>query len=250
MLKLYARLAGLAARRALRGWPIAIALLLYAVLLQIARAALEPSGMLGGFLVGFAMAFLASSYLHLLSLAVAGRPIRPADFRDSFGARFWDVVSVLFALWVIELGFGVVTANAGSRGEIVMVLVGLTMAVFFNPVPELIYLGEGRLRSFGLLLESARFISARWPEWLGPNILLAGVVLAPTGFLHRGPVAMHLLTMQQLFSLDGLVRTVTVIPLWLAPIMLMFITWAMVFRGLLFLELASKNVRRPRKWPP
>jgi hypothetical protein len=131
-----------------------------------------------------------------------------------------------------------------------MVLVSLTMAVFFNPVPELLYFGQGRVRSFALLVESAKFISAHWPEWLAPNALFAGAILAPTGILQGGPFAAHLLTVQALFSLDGLVHTVMAIPLWLAPVMLLFITWAMVFRGLLFAELSSGAARRQRKWPP
>ncbi|HVZ86516.1 MAG TPA: hypothetical protein VHG72_06085 [Polyangia bacterium] len=249
MLKLYARLAGRSVRLALRGWPAAVALLLYATALQIAGGLLGQLGMVGGFLVGFVIAFLISSYLHLLSLTVAGRPIRLADFRESFGARFWDVVSVLFAIWIIELVVGLATANAGPRGEIVTVLVGLTMVVFFNPVPELIYLGNGQVRSFALLLAAARFISAHWPEWLAPTALMAAVVLAPTGLIHHGPLAARLLTMQMLFSLDGLVATVLAIPLWLKPFMLIFITWAMVFRGLLFAELASGTNRRRRAWP-
>ena len=89
-------------------------------------------------------AFLISSYLHLVWLAVAGRKIGFGDLRDSFMAHFWDVVSVMFAIWIIQLVVGILTRDAGDRGTIVVILVDLTMVVFFNPVPELIYLGQGR----------------------------------------------------------------------------------------------------------
>jgi hypothetical protein len=248
MFKIYGRLAAQSVRLALRGWPAAVALLVYAIVFQLSEGLLGQLGMVGGFITGFVIAFLISSYLHLLSLVVAGRPIRLADFRESFGARFWDVVSVLFALWIIELGVGVLTSGAGERGQIVMVLVGLAMAVFFNPVPELIYLGEGRVRSFALLGAAARFISAHWPEWLGPSALFAAAILVPSGLMQGGPFAARLLSMQALFSMQGLVVTVLVIPNWLKPIMLIFITWAMVFRGLLFVELATGRSRRMRQW--
>ena len=52
------------------------------------------------------VAFLGSSYLHLISLAVAGRKIGFGDFRESFMAHFWDVISVMFATWVIQLVVG------------------------------------------------------------------------------------------------------------------------------------------------
>jgi hypothetical protein len=248
MLKLYARLAGRAVRLAVRGWPAGVALLLYATVLQLARGFLAQLGIAGGFLLGFVVAFLISSYLHLLSLVVADRRIGLADIRESFGARFWDVVSVLFALWVIQLLVAVLISGAGERGRIIGVLVGLTMVVFFNAVPELIYLARGQVRSFALLMESGRFISAHWPEWLGPTALMAAVVLAPFGLVQNGTVAERLLNMQSLFSLDGIVLVVVAMPLWLKPLLLLFITWAMVFRGLLFAALVSGAARK-RTWP-
>jgi len=248
MLKLYARLAGRSVRLAVRGWPAGVALLFYATVLQLARGALAQLGIAGGFLLGFVVAFLISSYLHLLSLAVSDRRIRLLDVRESFGARFWDVVSVLFALWVIQLLVELVTSGAGDRGRIVVVLVGLTMVVFFNAVPELIYLARGQVRSFALLMESGRFISAHWPEWLGPTALIAAVLLAPFGLIQHGTAAERLLNLQSLFSLDGLVLVILAMPLWLKPIMMLFLTWAMVFRGLLFAALASGTARK-RPWP-
>jgi hypothetical protein len=252
MLKLYARLAGKAIRLSLRGWPAAVVLPLYATLLQLAGGLLGPigggGGMIGGLLLWIVVAFLASSYLTLVSLAVAGRKIGLGDFRQSFLAHFGDVISVMFATWVIQLVASVVARSFGDRGTIIFVLVDLTMVVFFNPIPEMIYLGGGRTRSFGLLMEAARFITAHWPEWLAPSIVIAAVLLAPTGLIQHGPLAMRLLAFQSLFSLDGLTATVNRIPLLLKPLMLIFLNWAMVFRGLLFTELTLR-VRRPRPWP-
>ena len=248
MLKLYARLAGKAIRLALRGWPAAVVLPLYAALLQIGGGLLAPMGMIGGFLLAFLLAFLASSYLHLVSLAVAGRKIGFSDFRESFLAHFGDVISVMFATWVIQLVVSMVARSFGDRGTIIFVLVDLTMVVFFNPIPEMIYLGGGRTRSFGLLMEAGRFITAHWPEWLAPSVLMAAVLLAPTGLIQHGPLAMRLMAFQSLFSLDGLMATLDRIPLLLKPFILIFLSWAMVFRGLLFTEL-SFCVRRSRPWP-
>ncbi len=247
MLKLYARLAGKAIRLALRGWPAAVVLPVYATLLAMASVRLGQN-LVGGFLVSIGVALLISSYLHLISLAVAGRKIGLGDLRDSFLAHFLDVISVLFVTWLIQYAVSGATSDLGERGKIVFILVDLTMVVFFNPVPELIYLAQGQVRSVGLLMESARFVSAHWPEWLAPSALMAAVVLAPTGMIHRGPVAETVLSLQNVFSLNGLALTILTIPLWLAPVMMLFITWAMVFRGLLFTELTSR-VRRPRPWP-
>jgi hypothetical protein len=248
MLKLYARLATRALRLAVRGWPAGVALLLYATVFQAASVKLAALGQVGGFVLGFVMAFLLSSYLHLVSLAVTDHRIGLNDVRESFLARFWDVVSVLFAVWVIQLLVAFVTSGAGDRGAIIAVLVDLTMAVFFNAVPELIYLVRGQVRSFGLLMASGRFITEHWPEWLGPTVLMGAVILAPFGLVQTGSAAERMLRLQSLFSIEGIVQVVLAMPLWLKPIMLLFITWAMVFRGLLFAALASGTARK-RPWP-
>jgi hypothetical protein len=248
MLKLYARLAGKALRLAVRGWPAAVVLPIYATALAIATRQAMGLGIVGGFVLTIVAAFFISSYLHLVWMAVEGRKIGFDDVRSSFLAHFMDVISVMFATWIIQLAVSVVTRGAGDRGIIVAILVDLTMVVFFNPVPELIYLGGGRVRSFALLAESGRFISAHWPEWLAPSALFAAVVLVPSGMIHRGPLAAMLLSFQAFFSLEGLELAVLRVPLWVAPFVALFINWAMVFRGLLFSELAS-GVRRRRPWP-
>jgi fumarate reductase subunit D len=78
--------------------------------------------------------------------------------------------------------------------------------------------------------------------------LMAAILLAPFGLIQHGTAAERLLNMQSLFSLDGLVLVIVAMPLWLKPIMLLFLTWAMVFRGLLFAALASGTARK-RPWP-
>jgi hypothetical protein len=245
MLKLYARLAGKSIRLAVRGWPAAVVLPIYTTLTVILTVRFGQD-LMGQLLVSIGVALLVSSYLHLISLAVGGQKIRFSELRDSFLAHFWDVIVVLFVTGLIQYLAAGTIHDYGERGKIIFVLVDLTMVVFFNAVPEVIYLGASR--SIGVVLESARFISAHWPEWLAPTALMAAVFLAPTGMIHRGPVAETVLSLQGLFSLNGLALALLAIPTWLKPIMMLFFSWAMVFRGLLFIELTSR-VRRPRSWP-
>jgi hypothetical protein len=242
ILRLYGRLAGKALRLALRAWPVALLVFVYTIAAQVVSGLLAPYGMVGGFAAGFVIAALVSSYLHLLSVTVGGRPPGLADLKQSFGARLWDVLSVLFALWVIDIAVTLVTRGMGPQGAIVQVMVGLTMAVFLNPVPELIYLGSSR--SFALLADSGRFISKYGLEWLIPNLILGALVLFPTGLLNAPELGAKLIRLQSLFSLTGIAQLVSRIPLVLAPVMLLFLHWAMVFRGLLFEALASGGSAR------
>jgi len=241
-LRLYGREAVRAARLGARAWPVAFSLLLYAALIQLCATLVAPLGLAGGFLMGFVAAACISSYLHLLSLAVDGSKVTFRDLKQSFGARFWDVVSVLFAFWIIDFILAALTRSMGDKGAIVRVLAGLAMTVFFNPVPELLYRGSSR--SFGLLADAGRFISKHGIEWLLPNLIIAAALLAPTGVLHRSEMGARVLEVQKVFTPGGLAGVVGSVPLWLMPLLLLAIHWAMVFRGLLYGALVSGAARR------
>ncbi|HVR64197.1 MAG TPA: hypothetical protein VMU50_19995 [Polyangia bacterium] len=238
--RMYARTAAEAARLAVRAWPLALALPAYGGLLIAVLLLTSSLGVVGGIAAGFGMAAIGSSYLHLLALAVSDRRIGGSDIKESFGARIWDVVSVMFAFWIINLLVGALVSTA-PKGPIIAVLIGLAMAVFFNPVPELLY--QSATRSFALLIEAARFISARGLEWLFPNLILGVVLLLPTGVLGAGvPMGERVLRLTELFSIAGLLKTILG-SLVFAPLLLVFLHWAMIFRGLLFRALTSGGGR-------
>jgi hypothetical protein len=221
-------------------------LVLYAGIFMVAGRVTAPLGMIGGFLLGFVLAACFSSYIHLISQVVSGSKIRWGDLRQSFGARFWDVISVLFAFWIINLILTQVLAPAaGAKAPIVIALGGLAMAVFFNPVPELLY--QGSTRSFQLLLESGRFVSRYGLEWLIPNVLFAVALLAPLGLL-QGPMGLVVLNVSALLSPDnggmGIYGLFSRAPIYLQLPMLMFVHFVMVFRGLLFAELTKGGARQ------
>ncbi|MGD0838255.1 MAG: hypothetical protein ABSB49_16580 [Polyangia bacterium] len=238
MLNLLRDVTLLAAHRALRTWPVAISFLVYAAILVAAATALAPLGMIGGMVLGLVMAACWSSYLELAAQAVAGSRIRLSwpEFRRTFAARIWDVVSVMFAFWIISLLMG--PALRGPDGERVAAVFGLAVAFFFNAVPELLY--QGHSRSFALLLDSGRFMIAHPVVWLLPNLVFAALLLLPTGRLAVARPAELLLVFANTFSSPlGLVGMVTAWPIWTWPLILFGLHYAMVFRGLLFQQLTS-----------
>lgn len=242
MLELYRRTAALALRRAVKAWPVAFSLALYAVVMSLAMVLLAPLGIVGGILVGLVFAACLSGYLHLLSQAVMGSRLTLDDLHRGFVARFWDVVSVLFAFWIISFVASMVVRGAGPSGAAISAIIGLSMAFFFNVVPELLYLGQSR--SFALLADSARFVMKEPLTWFLPNVIFAAVMLAPTGALRVERPAELLLVFTSVFSPRGLVAAATGLPLWAIPLLLLFVHYVMVFRGLLYLELESGNPRQ------
>ena len=244
--RLYGETAVQAVRRGARAWPVIFSLVLYAGIFMVVGQLVGPLGRAGGFILGLVLAACFSSYIHLMSQVVSGSKVGFADLRQSFGARFWDVVSVLFAFWIIDLILTQVIAPAsGPKGPIVIALGGLAMAVFFNPVPELLY--QGSSRSFQLLMESGRFISTHGLEWLLPNVLFAIGLLAPLGMLH-GPAGLIVLNISAVLSPNndgmGLYALFSRAPIYLQLPMLVFVHFVMVFRGLLFGALTRGGLRQ------
>jgi hypothetical protein len=241
MLALFRHVTGLALKRAAKSWPLAIGLVLYGLAMMLATVPLMRLGIVGGFLLSFVIAACFSSYLTLLADAVAGVPLRFAMLKSSFGARLWDVVSVMFAFWVISLATDVVVRGAGAKGPAIAAIVGITIAFFFNAVPELLYLG--RSRSFELLMESGRFVMANPFAWFAPNLLFGLVLLAPSGALlairHPGELV---LALQGLASPTTVAAVLLEQRLWAVPL-LFFLHFVMVFRGILFQELRSGSAR-------
>jgi hypothetical protein len=238
MLSLYRQVTVEAARRAISAWPVALSLVVYAILVVAAMIVLAPLGIIGGLLGGFVIAACWSSYLELLSQVVAGSKFRLRwdDFRRTFFARFWDVISVMFAFWIIS--FLTTPFVRGPSGPAAAAIIGFAMAFFFNPVPELLY--QGNSRSFGLLLESARFMFRFPVVWLLPNILLAALGLFASGRLDvKHPAELLILFGSTFSSPAGIAGIFIGLPVWALPIALFVLHYGMIFRGLLFRALIS-----------
>jgi hypothetical protein len=238
MLSLYRQVTVDAGRRAIAAWPVALSLVVYAVVLVAAFIAFAPLGTVGGLLVGLVMAACWSSYLELISQAVAGTKIRIRwdDFKRTFLVRFWDVISVMFAFWIIS--FLTTPLTRGANGPAAAGVIGFAMAFFFNPVPELLY--QGSSRSFSLLLDSARFMFRFPVVWLLPNIVFAALGIAASGRVTVNHPAELLILFGNTFSSPmGIAAIFTGLPLWALPIALFILHYVMIFRGLLFRELSS-----------
>lgn len=243
MLKIYADVAVLAARRAARSWLAAVSIPVYVLAIMLAAQLVAPLGMIGGIIIGFVAAACLGAYLSLLASAVAGTQIRLADLKKGLRA-LWDVMSVGFALWIISLLVKVVVGAAGDKGPAVAGVFSLAVAIFLNVVPELIY--SSRNRSFALLKESATWIMANPFAWFPPNLLFAFAFLWSVGALSFSSPGALLVNLAALGS-GGFLSLIVASPLWKAPLLIVFLHYVMVFRGLLFQELSTGS-RRMREF--
>ena len=216
-LALYRKAFRRAAELTLANWPVAASVFVYALAMSASAVFASMLGLLGGFLVSLVWAACAGSFLYLVEMMVRTARVSLDDFRRSFGAYLWDVVGVTFLCWLF---FAVVTPALVTlpQGRALMLGLELALFVFFNAVPELMYLG--RCSSLELLRESYAFISENWIEWF-PATLAVGALVYVVGTL---PLAGALAWLK-----TGVVA--------------LLIYFAMVVRGLLFLELHGTSRR-------
>jgi hypothetical protein len=238
VLSLYGQVAVETGWRMVKSWPALLALPVYPLIFYAALMLTGSAGIIGSILMSFVIAACWSSYLELISQAVAGARFQLdwKEFKRTFSARFWDVVSVMFVFWLIQLFAQPLTM--GRNGAALSAIIGLAIAFFFNAVPELLY--QGNSRSFALLTDSARFITEHPVAWLFPNVLLAAVLFWMTGglaFFH--PVAILVAFGNTFSSPMGVIGLLLRFPLWAIPLVLVVAHTAMIFRGVLFRELSA-----------
>ena len=217
---LYRRVFGRAAALIARNWPVLGSLFLYTFVLRVALEFVPLLGFIGGMLFSLLWAGCVGSFLYLVEMMVRTSRVSLEDLRRSAGAYLWDVVGVTFVVW---LGFRLVSMvlSGTPQGPILFLCVQLIVMVFFNAVPELIYLG--RASSFELLRQSYVFIGDNWIEWFPATGALAMLVLA----LASVPADSFPLALAK------------------AAVVALLVAYAMVVRGLLFLELDA-STRRSR----
>jgi hypothetical protein len=212
---------GRAFRRAgaltLRKWPVAGSSFAYSLALAAGAVAASSLGLLGGFLMSFVWAACVGSFLYMVEMILRTGSVSWDDFRRSFGVYLWDVVGVTFIVWIV---FAVATPALRTlpQGPGLILGMNLVIAVLFNAVPELIYLGHHS--SLELLGESYRFIADNWIEWFPATIVMAVPLVA----LNEVPLPAAL----------TLIRP-ALLALW--------VYFMMVARGLLFLELHGSSRR-------
>ncbi|MBI2963318.1 MAG: hypothetical protein HYY35_06135 [Deltaproteobacteria bacterium] len=218
-LAIYARVLERSSALTLRNWPVLATVFVYLAILDLTLPIALALGMLGGFLVSLARAACAASFLYLVERIVRSSKVSVDDFLHSFGVYLWDVVGVLFVVWIFQ-AVAVPALLQSPSGLAIVVSLELVAFVFFNAVPELVYLGHHS--ALELFSESARFISENWIEWFPPNLLAAAGFAVLLALPLPGGV------------LGSLLRS---------AVLALYVYFAMVMRGLLFQELYGSSRR-------
>lgn len=165
----------------LRGWMTIVAVIAFLFLLLLAQQIATPLGMAGGFLLGAVNALLVGMTLSLIEQGVSyARTITIRDVFDSFGHYFWDVIGVLFVLWIPLMALDLGTQQ-NPNGPLISYAVMLLIFILLNPAPEIIY-QVPHDSPLDIFKRAYEFVLENWIEWFLPMaLLLLPLVAAPGG---------------------------------------------------------------------
>jgi hypothetical protein len=209
-----------------KNWAIIFAPLVYSVILSVAALLLGPFWLIGGIVLWIVTAACASSGLYLIENVIRTGRATISDFKKGFTVYLGEILTIGFILWIPMMLLSRV-AYATPEGALLVLGIKILLYVILNAVPELIY--QSRLSGLALLSGSYQFIVENWVEWLLPNLLIAAA-----GYLLVGLVSGLMLWMPyfvQFFIFTAAFG--------------LFLTFLMLFRGVLFTEL-NGTTRRSR----
>ena len=218
----------------------------YTALLHLAAILAAPLGFAGGFLLGFALAACASSFLAVLAEATSHERVDFGALGSSFGRYLWSVVSIFFIFWIIQfLLSAIIETNAGLAW--LAVLVNAALFVVCNPVPELIY--QSPRDGMQLVDEAITFTRENAIEWLAPVAILLLPLFAldvRTGLLIMSSIGPTNALGYAMMGLSSLLPSMGPVGLLvIAMLASAGIAWVMLFRGFLF-RVLSRSGRRQR----
>ena len=209
-------------------WGIIFAPLAYSLILSAAAALAARLGFIGGFIMTAVSAACASSGLFLVENVVRMGKCDLNDFFKGFTVYLWEILGIAFILW-IPMTLLRQVAYSTEDGPLIVLAIQLLLYVVLNPVPELIY--QSRAAGLALLSASYEFIVENWIEWFLPNVLITAAGYLLLGWLDAPAAYLpSFFRFFFLFSIFGLL-----------------LTFLMIFRGLLFSELAG-STRRSRAY--
>jgi hypothetical protein len=216
-LKIYRKVFGRAGGLAAKNWPVLGTVFVYLTVMSATVYVSLFLGIIGGFLLSLVWAACVGSFLYLVEMIVRTSKVTLDDFRRSFGVYLWDVVGITFLFWIF---FTLATPAIVQlpQGYLILLFIRIAIFVLFNAVPELIYLGH--YSALALLSESYAFIAANWIEWFPANLVAAVILYGVAAVPVEG------LGVYVQYALLGLL-----------------VYFAMVMRGLLFIELHGSTHR-------
>lgn len=205
-------------------WKVIFAPLAYGVIISFSLIFFSWLPIVGAIAIALIIDACISSGLYLTENILNTRKASLHDFARGFGVYLWEVVRIFFILWIPMMVARSVLLPL-PNGWLFLLFIQMTLYIILNAVPELIY--QSRASGLDLLAASYHFIAENWIEWLTPNLAIAAGGYFLWDLLDV--VVSRLPSPLQFFVI--------------ASSLGLFLTYFMLFRGILFAELNGSTPR-------
>lgn len=201
----------------------------------------------GGILLSLFFTFLVAGYLGMIEASIRGEKHSPKESLQRAQQLFSPTLSAFFAFWILTF----IASHLLARPDQYWMLLSFStiLTVLFNVAPEAIYSSRGTANPLQISLE---FMTENFVEWSIPWALLLGIVwiafgqsVAVTGLiaiLSQNPLYIPRTLLgfgSFLFTFGGSFGGVL-----LFVVALLIINLSLIWRGILFRELAQSTRRK------
>ncbi len=210
---------------------------LYVLLLLVGFQVSIIAGFLGGIVMTLVQSALLSSYLFLMNRIIRTGRFKQEDMTDGVRVYFRKIWITLIIVFVAQYGLSLVAQIFGTVlpfAGLIWIIAYCLAIILLNPLPEVIY--QKHVDELGTFTYAYGFVKENWIDWFIPNVLLGAVIwVVNTGInMAFGAIASG-------FSIGlGLSFPVVIS----AIVLQAFISYSMIYRGLLFHELSTTTRRK------
>lgn len=222
-----------------RNWVLIFAGLFYSLATAILILSLRFFWLLAGIVLIIGTSALISNYLHLLDCVVKRNKLTIQDFKAGFTVHLRKVWGIIFVFWIIQMGLGLLVNPILGRmiGPLALgLIINFLVLILLNALPEVIY--QKDYNSWGSIKHTIDFVKESWIEWFVPNFFIIAIMYFLSRQLFAGITALRIMALIRITDLFSPTMIITYL------ISQVFISYFMIYRGLLFATLSTSTRRK------
>ncbi|MGV8146170.1 MAG: hypothetical protein ACLKAK_06185 [Alkaliphilus sp.] len=222
-----------------KNWVLIFAGLFYSLATLVLMLSLRFFWLLAGIVLIIGTSALISNYLHLLDCIVRRNKLTMQDFKAGFTVHLRKVWGIIFVFFIVQMGLDLLVVPILGRmiGPLALALIiNFLVLILLNSLPEVIY--QKDYNSWGSIKHTIDFVKENWIEWFVPNFFIIAIMYFLSRQLFAGITALRIMALIKITDLFSPTMIITYL------ISQVFISYFMIYRGLLFATLSTSTRRK------
>lgn len=220
-----------------KNWTILLTVFAYSIINIIVYSLFNilfagPLSLLSGIIRTLISSSIVSSYLYSLFNIINYNRFNIDIFKNGFTEYVRKIYGIFFVGYLGRLLLSLAGPMFGQSGELLILLINLSLVFVLNPLPETVYLKE--YSSWESIVYSLEFLKENFVNWILPNMVFYVLIYFISG---------QLITDVFNTSLDFDFST-NMVDLLLFLVAQVVFSFMMIYRGHLFKVLSTSNRRK------